>query len=326
MDELRKEEVFSTLNRITKVINDSPLIQELSKLIEITTTVVGGSVRDLYLDKPIKDIDIAISLDFMANLKVEYPKRNQGRYYVGREIDDDSEYWDKATAEADALKTRNFEIVEKLKTSEYSIIHNFLEENQKDLSAIDAVVFLIRKIIEQNKDYAITQVFDKTTLEILANNPKLDEIPYQNMGLCAVVGVKDKNTDYPIELLFTTDSPISFIRCFDFNICKIYMENINDEAVIYESNEFLKDCTDKTITYTPPPDTDENKVNKSLLVRYGRFEQKFPDYKLKSDIKNVSDDMKKFIDTTISAITLKQELSLNDTINYIRSIKKANKI
>jgi hypothetical protein len=328
MDELKKEEVFSTLNRINQVIHDSPLIQGLSNFMEITTSVVGGAVRDLYLDKPIKDIDIAISLDFMANLKVNYPTRyrSEGKYYLSRELDDDSDYWDKATAEADALKTRNFQIIEKLKTPEYFILHEFIEKNKKDLSAIDAIVFLIRKIIEQHEDYAITQVFDKTTLEILSDMPKLDDIPYQNMGLCAVLGIKDKHTDYPIELLFTPDNPIGFIKCFDFNICKTYMENIGDEAVIHTSNEFLQDCTNKTITYTPPPESDEKKVSKSLLVRYERFQQKFPDFILKSDIKNVSDELKKFIETTISAVNLKYELSANDAIAPVRAVKKVNKL
>ncbi len=318
MDELKKEEIFLTLNRITKVINENNLIQKLSNLVDIKTSVVGGAIRDLYLDKPIKDIDIAISLDFMKELKVNYPKDN---YYYNGEYDDTREYWDRASAEADSLKTRQSEILEELKKPEYSIVHEILDK--KDLSAIDAVIFLIRKIIENNNDYSITQVFDKTTVEMLADNPKLDEIPYANIGLCAVVAIKDKNTDYPVELLFTTDAPPSFIQCFDFNICKIYMENINDEPIIKTSRDFLKDCEDKTITYTPPLGVDERKVNKSLLVRYDRLHKKFPDFNLVSKIGDVTDDIKTLIQRTIDAINLSIELNPNENK---KQNKKTNKI
>lgn len=324
MNELKKEEVFSTLNRITEVINQSPLIRDLSNLLDIKTTVVGGAIRDLYLDKPIKDIDIAISLDFNHNLKVQYSQRKSYRY--NNDMDDYNDYWDRATSEAEALKVRNFDILKHLEKPEYAIVHEFMEQNKKDLSAIDVVAVLIRKIIEKNEDYLITQVFDKTTLEMLVEKPKLTDIPYQNMGLCAVVALKDKKNDYPIELLFTTDNPNSFIRCFDFNICKIYMENKYGNPVIITSEEFLKDCENKTITYTPVEDINENKINKSLMVRYPRFYEKFPDFNLVADIKTTNEDMKLLIERTISAITLAHELKNNDRMQSVKTIKKSNKL
>jgi len=324
MDELKKEEIFSTLNRVNKVINNHYLIKGLSEFVEIKTAVVGGAVRDLYLNKPIKDIDISISLDFTKNLKVEYPKRENYRY--NHDMDYDREFWDCATAEATALKHRNYQIIEKLKTSEYSILHEFLEKDKDDLRAIDAIVFLIRKIIEENKDYSITQIFDKTTVEILVDKPKLNDIPYENMGLCAVIALKDKHTNYPIELLFTTDQPTFFIECFDFNICKIHMENIDDEPVIIPSSKFLKDIENKTITYTPPQDVDEKKINKSLLVRYERFEKKFPDFKLEFELKDIVDDLKILIERTVSAINLSKELKSDSLSTLEKKAKKTVKI
>jgi hypothetical protein len=330
MNEIKKQEVFSTLNRITEVINNSPLLQDLAHLVNIKTSVVGGAIRDLYLDKPIKDIDIAISLDFNHALKVEYPKNQQrsSNYYCKEEMDDDldREYWGRASAEAEALKSRNYHIIKKLEEPQYFMIHEFMEKNQKDLSAIDAITILIRKIIDSHQDYSVTQVFDKTTLDILVDKPKLNDIPYQNMGLCGVVSLKDKNTDYPIELLFTTDVPLFFIKCFDFNLCKIYMENENGEAVIKPSDEFIKDCENKTITYTPPPDVDEKKLNKSLFVRYERFQKKFPEFILISDVRNVIEDMKLLINKAMETVTLKYELQATDAILPEKNIRKANKL
>jgi hypothetical protein len=309
MNEIAKDEVFATLNRITATINGSPLMQKLSHLVDVKFGVVGGAVRDLYLDRPIKDIDIVVSLDFKKDLEVKYPER---RSYRGSDYDEDDELLREQSAEADALEKRNTLILESMGKPVFEFMHDFLLKKDKPPTAIQAMVYLIRKIIESNQDYGIVKVYDKNNSDMPLKDVKLRENAYEEIGLCAVIAIKDKHTDYPIELLFTPDDAPSFLKCFDFNLCKAYMVNNDEQAKIVLCPEFEQDVQNKTITYTPNKDLTEEKMNKSIFVRYERLQQKYPEYTLVADISAVgSPDLKKMVENTIKTVSFYHQLNTN---------------
>ena len=61
-----KKELTTAHYDIVKTIKKHPLMRQLEDLVSIDTAVVGGAVRDMILNKPIKDIDIALSFNFFS--------------------------------------------------------------------------------------------------------------------------------------------------------------------------------------------------------------------------------------------------------------------
>lgn len=319
MNEKVKKEVFEVLNRLTEVINNNPLIKKLSDLVEIETGVVGGAVRDLYLDKPIKDIDVAIGLNFNKNLKVNYPKR-----YIWDDSEDDVIV--EQSAEAKALELRSKQVLRLLGQEEFSFMHDYLLRKEKPPSAIQAVVFLIKKIFEQEKGYSIVKVYDQENIDMQIRDVNLREKAYEDIGLCAVIAISDKNTNYPIELLFTPDGVSEFIDCFDFNLCKIFMQNKDGNAEIVPSCNFLKDCENMTITYKPYDNITEEKMNKSLFVRYERFQNKMPEYTLIADTSLVlSKDTKDMVEKTVKGVSLYHQIKNSSENKVENTIKQKPK-
>ena len=315
MNETLKTEIFDTLMRFTELLEHSPQIQALSHLVQINTAVVGGAVRDLMLNKPVKDIDISVQFDFYHNLKINYPNRSG---YRGRHYDDYDDELSNQEAEADALEARSKEILNLLGTAEFSQLHERLLNSEK-VHASQALVWLIQDILQEAGSYTINTVYDQSTLNnkeneapgnMPINTSSIRDAAYIAMGLHAVVGVQDKNTDYPIEFLFTTDSPNQFIQLFDFNLCKIYMLKQNNEATIIPTSLFLADKDNHTMTYEPEGGVTQEKVHKSLLTRYERLYKKFPDYPLLANTKNIADsDLKFFIEQTVKTVSIYNRIS-----------------
>lgn len=304
-----QENVFNTLTRIETFIKSSELLNQLSHLVQIDFSVVGGAIRDLYLEKPIKDIDISINLNFYKNLKVIYPT---ARY---KDDDADDILIREQSAEAEALDKRNKEIIAILRKPEFSIVHNLLE--QKDATAIQCIVYLIQKTIELNNDYTINKVFDSNSMKTTSETIKLKEVAYENLGLFAVFSMEDKKSNYPVELLFTTDKVDNFIECFDFDICKIYMTNLDGNPNIVPSKKFLNEIQNQTITYTPDYSVTEAKMNKSLFVRYERLQKKYPEFVLTVDTSGLGTNNKDMIENTVKAVSLFHQLkeTTNDSQN-----------
>lgn len=313
-----QENVFNTLTRIETFIKSSELLNQLSHLVQIDFAVVGGAIRDLYLEKPVKDIDISINLNFYKNLQVKYPT---ARY---RDDDADDILIREQSAEAEALERRSKEIMAILSKPEFNIVHDLL--NQKDTTVIQCLVYLIQKEIEANNDYTINKVFDSNSMKTTTETIKLKEVAYENLGLFAVFAMEDKKSNYPVELLFTTDKVNNFIDCFDFDICKIYMTNLDGKPQIVTTKKFLNDVQNKTITYAPDYSVTEAKMNKSLFVRYERLQKKYPELVLTVDTSGIGTDKKEMIENTVKAVSLFHQLKETTNDSQNKKIGKTLKI
>ena len=305
MNETVKANILSTLERLNTVINSHPLIERLSPLVEISLAIVGGAVRDMYLDKPIKDVDIGVFLNFHKNLKVEYP---QSRYH--RDCDD---IIVEQASEALALECRSRDIINLLNQSEFEMVHPFLKEKDRNPNEIKVIAQLIKKILEQDNEYSITEPYgdnNNNGTQTLCKDKAVRESAYSSIGLSAVMAVRARSSEYPIELLFSTDRVDNFLYSFDFDICKIYMKSVEKNAVIVPTKMFLKDVENKTITYTPRHDLTEEKMNKSLLIRYERLRHKYPNYTLIEDTSELvaAHPLKEKIQITIEMSRLANEL------------------
>ncbi|NCQ52118.1 hypothetical protein GW796_09550 [archaeon] len=316
MNDIRKEKIFNTLNRLSEKINSNELIKKLSNLVKIDTAVVGGSIRDIILNKEIKDIDISITLDFNVNLTL---KNN---------IDKDIMFNQATLDHGSALKYREKEVVElirveKIKGANSSSDLIDFDYHEYDNNAVNAIVSIISEILNASDDYSVDCIF---TNKILDRNIKISDTAYFNIGLCAVLKVTDKKSEFPIDVLITTDSVAEFINCFDFNLCKTYMVNNEGVAQIVKPLVFIKDCENMTITYSPRESVTEAKMSKSLMVRYPRLREKLSEYKLVADTSVVENkNIKEMIAHTIKVINLTKDLS-NMKINTTNTIKKLKKI
>jgi hypothetical protein len=320
---IKEEEIAHALKSITTMINNSEQIKKISHLVDIKTSVVGGAIRDLLLNQPIKDIDVAITLNFNKNLNVQYSQRNYNAYSLNREVDDEYYLLQQQSDEAQALKLRGGEIIDLLKTSEFSNIHTKLNELSKPISAVDAVIALIEQVIRENRDYHLHTIFDSVTFE--KQKTLIEDCVYKHTtGLHAVLGITSTSINYPIELLFTTDNVDNFIKVFDFNLCKTYMVNNHGTIEIVQSKEFIDDVKNKTMTYSPMGEMTQDKIEKSLLVRYPRLYNKFPDYQLIAYTRAVTSEFATVIEESVETINLFNKLN-KQTANK-SSKNKTNKL
>ena len=298
---------------ISKFIKTHPLMKQLDELVSIDTAVVGGAVRDMTLGKPIKDIDIVLSFNFFHNSKITYPNY---------QTDDEDHEVKIQASEASALQAKERQILALLGKEEYNFLHEeMLRKNNNKINLMNLISLLIQHIIIQSPNHAINQVFqEKQNLEQKQKQIiPLKDHAYSSIGLSGVISLKDKNCQYPIELLLTTNSVREFVDSFDFGFCKVYM---SDENEIIKTEDFNHDINQKKITYIPPQDVTENKMNKSLLTRYVRLQEKFPDYNLCLDTKNINNsNLLETIKSHVSSISIYHKFKYEN----IDSLSKENK-
>ena len=305
----QQDEVFQTLQRFTSLVKDSPLVKLLSDLVEIQFAVVGGAVRDSVLGKPIKDIDISVRFNFYHNLKINYSSSNCS--------DDES-----AIREADALESRNCQIQTVMEHDEFSAIRKNPKYPRK-FNASAALVCLTEYLVQQHPDYAFVERLGKKKSILLGNELEINKVAYRFVGLNAVIGIVDKKSQYPVEILFIQDRIDTFVDQFDFNLCKIKMLDNRGMLEIVPSLLFIKDKESMTMTYQPILGVTPEQMNKSLLVRYERLQKKFSEYKLTSDVNHLNKNMKETVEQAVKTVSLYHKIKkLPDKPN----ITRANKI
>ena len=312
----QQDEVFQTLQRFTSVVKDSPLVKLLSDLVEIQFAVVGGAVRDSVLGKPIKDIDISVRFNFYHNLKINYSSSNCS--------DDEWKHSDDESAikEADALKGRNCQIQTVMERDEFSAIRKNPRYPLK-FNASAALVCLTEYLVQQHPDYAFGERLGKNKSIIPGNELEINKVAYRFVGLNAVIGIVDKKSQYPVEVLFIQDRIDTFVDQFDFNLCKIKMLDNRGMLEIVPSLLFIKDKESMTMTYQPIFGVTPEQMNKSLLVRYERLQKKFSEYELTSDVNHLNKNMKETVEQAVKTVSLYHKIKkLPDKAN----IARANKI
>lgn len=303
-----QDEVFQTLQRFTSLVKNSPLVKLFADLVDIEFAVVGGAVRDSVLDKPIKDIDISVRFNFYHNLKIYYSSSNCS--------DDES-----AIRESDALDSRNCQIQTVMERDEFSAIRKNPRYPRK-FNASAALVCLTEYLVQQHPDYVFGERLGKKKSSLQGSELEISKVAYVFVGLNAVIGIKDKKSQYPLEILFIQDRIDTFVDQFDFNLCKIKMVDNGGMLEIIPSLFFIKDKESMTMTYQPILGVTPEQMNKSLLVRYERLQKKFSEYELTSNVNHLNKDMKETVEQAVKTVSLYHKIKkLPDKANIARTNK-----
>jgi hypothetical protein len=278
------EQFSGFLTFFEKRMKAHPVIAELCTLLDINVGIAGGAIRDLIAQKEIKDIDLVVSLNFMArneHLKAlnitRYPYR--GRY----------SYEDK-------VAMLNF-VPDLL--IDYARNKSLLTEKElEDKNNINADQIAVRMLTEFFKEcFQVEHVYDSTLIFVndatQQNRPDLSMQEYQAMGISAVIKMKTPVISWPVDVIITCDSIHQYVESFDFNICKAWMQHkltINENRDILRHSEFeiitpdvfAKDLNNKNITYPlhnfTSHDRNLQQAYRSFTKHLPRLLKKFPDY------------------------------------------------
>ena len=155
----------------------------------------------------------------------------------------------------------------------------------------------LSKLFEKN-GYEVKgfQSFPRELVKEL-NAVESDEIYNKLENFLGVLKIKGKNLSYEIDILFVLDIESYVNNFFDFNICKVQSEIIQN-GKMQESNEnliqnglekfkvknryFLEDAKNKTITYNLSNKTEEDLLN-SFQKHLPRIYDKYKEYKIEFD-------------------------------------------
>ena len=313
MNKIKKDEIFQTLQRFTSIVKQSSLLATLSELVEINFALVGGCVRDTVLDKPIKDVDILVHFNFYHKLKINYSSSNYSHGEL-KNMHDKSDI-----EEAEALEQRNYQIQLAMEDDIFFEIRKMPNYPKSKFNAVTALICLTEYLITNHPDYGIYQRFEKKKSTMPINELEMKKVAYKLVGLNAVLGIVDKKSNYPVEILFTQDHVDNFVHNFDFNLCKIKMIDTDGQAEIVPTILFLQDQDKMTMTYQPEFSITQEQMNKSLLVRYERLQKKFPEYELITDVTNINENMKETVEQTVKSVRLYHQMkNLSEKTSLIR--------
>lgn len=329
MNLIIKKEIADTLDRFQSLLENSPLLKKLSHLVEIKSYVVGGAIRDLVLDKPIKDIDIFIQFDYCKDLNVLSINKTPYRSKYLHDMDEYQNDMAEQQARADALDLREKEIFKVLSEDDFYMIKDFLTNTKiknNEITATDLLISLVEYILKQDENYHIQEVFNRETKSDAISKISTRDVAYTINGLGGVIKLEDKQSNYPVELLFSTSNIYQFQSLFDFNLCKVHLTNEDGEIKIIKDSYFEIDVKNKEFTYTPPREPSESNIKKSLINRYNRLYPKYSDYNLTFDSRYVnSQEIKELIEQMIISINMHNKLS-KLTENNKNIISKTKKI
>lgn len=321
-----QKEIAMTLENFENLLQNSSLLKPLQDLLKIETAVVGGAIRDSILNKPIKDIDIYLHLNYFHNLKIDYPRKPRGS--VADDIFEDQ------ILEASHLEQKEYQIINLINNNDiYSFLKPKIQQfninnssNNLKVTANHMLIWIIEEVISLSHNYNMEVSYKMDEIMPINNDKRVKEIAYSSNGLNAVLCIKDEKSLYPLEILITTDYLKTFLDKFDFNICKVAMIKKDNSYTIDTCPEFLEDVKNKTITYQPYGAINEKGIEKSLSIRYPRLASKYGDYTLICNSKWITADnnIKELVEQKTKIISNYIKLSKlehNDTKSQIKLSK-----
>lgn len=253
-----------TLNKIYEDV--SQLYSVLKKLDEIgisyTLDITGGAARDFVLGRPIKDIDIMLSI--LDN----YENKN-----ILRKLTDIS------------FLKKHFNLE--------SIVGYIQDLMNSELDQEDFILKKQQLVSLCFSDY-ISEKFTFTS-----SNKKEGDCDYPTNMLAnnRLLGVfklsqEKMKLHYPMDILLTDFPKLHFIKDFDLDICKVSFSLVSS---VYKTQfpqtslelisrftaelEFWADVQNKKITMNVDNITEKN-IENSLKKHYQRVKEKYPDYEL----------------------------------------------
>lgn len=252
------DHIYQDMNKVSLVLKK---LDEIG--ISYSMDITGGAVRDFVTNKPIKDLDIMLSID---------------NNYVNKKILNkmtDVLFLKKHFDSAAILEYLNQIIV-----SEHSDEDFILKKQHlmtlcfKDLIG-EKYTFTSsnRKEENQNEDY--------------------NENMLQHNRLLGVFKLNQEKMDlhYPVDILLTDFTKIAFLKDFDFDICKATFSLVNctyktqfpnDSTELISrfsaERDFWADIHNKKITMNVDYMTRKN-IENSITKHFKRLKEKYPEYK-----------------------------------------------
>lgn len=273
-------QLFSSTVNLERFKNKQPMLDNiyqdiskmyscLSKLDEIGISysfdITGGAVRDFVTDKPIKDLDIMLSIFDTHDNKLILSKMNDISFL-------------KKHFKLESIVAYLQEIISSIHNDDDFIVkkqqlmtlcfHEFISEKFTFTSSNREEEMSLKNIYEEN---------------MLKRNRLLGVFK-----LCP----EKMQLNYPIDILLTDFHKIKFIQDFDLDICKASFSLVNS---IYSTKfpqnslslisrftaeiDFWADIHNKKITLNV--DNMSNKtIESSIKKHYQRLKEKYPDYEL----------------------------------------------
>jgi protein-tyrosine-phosphatase len=265
-------------------------------------SVVGGSIRDTLLGKPVKDLDLLITMDadYFFN-KVEnittkntiFDFFNFIKKTLKNKINPQQQYLTITKKEDDPSR-----YTEKFKQACEEIIGKATKKIKNDFSSSQ-----ISEFITYNKELPNEDSSSDLSKEI-------------SKKLIGVIKIEDPTFMFNVDLLISTLPPSEYIRYFDYNLCKTYYVH-NEKQTHYEniivSKDFITDISQKKLTLNTKSLMEESEILKSYEKRYKKLNKKYPEYQFDIMI-NKTDDHVFNLDN--GAVTIDKE-KRNAIINYI---------
>ncbi len=180
---------------------------------------------------------------------------------------------------------------------------NFDEEKITSMENLDDMIkeYLIGVLYSLiNKDFN-AEVFHKKEFKNTANLQNIiNTSEYIDKHLSGVIKIKDKNLNFDIDILLTSVEVDSYLKAFDYSICKIMSVFVKDNQYILQKNnipdflrniklndEIYNDVLNNQITFNIDRFT-KQEIEKSIRNHYPRIKEKYPNFilKLKSEKAN----------------------------------------
>lgn len=281
------------LEVIQKVVDDLEIISEkisffnkIDEVFNFDLAIAGGALRDILLmqEPNIKDVDLILSFKYKKKLLDNY-------FNFG---------YNKSTKDKDFFKKSIITTSLKLKN------HGFLNFDEEKITSMENLDDMIKEYLIGvlysliNKDFN-AEVFHKKEFK---NTAKLQNIintsEYIDKHLSGVIKIKDKNLNFDIDILLTSVEVDSYLKAFDYSICKIMSVVVKDNQYILKKNnipDFLRNITlndeiyddllKNQITFNIDRFT-KQEIEKSIRNHYPRIKEKYPNLilKLKSEKAN----------------------------------------
>lgn len=241
----------------------------LSKLDEIgiaySFDITGGAVRDFVTDKPIKDLDIMLSIFDTHSNKLVLSKMNDISFL-------------KQHFKLESIVAYLQEII--------SSIHNdddFIVKKQQ-LMILCFHEFISEKFTftssNRNEEMSVKDIYQENMLK-----------KNRLLGVFKLCPEK-MQLNYPIDILLTDFHKIKFIQDFDLDICKasfslinsIYYTKFPQDSLSLISRftaeiDFWADIHNKKITLNVDNMSNKN-IENSIKKHYQRLKEKYPDFEL----------------------------------------------
>ena len=268
------EEQLDSLNEFLKSFQylDEKLKPFKNAGLNYELALAGGAIRDLFLGKPISDLDMIVSF---CNKKII-----KGNNYVSYEITED--LWKQILGD-------------KFDEAEYVKICHYAQQNLHLLS-IDGEIQNEPRIDNYKIAYLCSKLFGDVEKQKDINLTNCLENEYLNDLMIDNIKIKVPGLKFQIDFVLSRLEPDFYMRNFDFSLCKCILNynktNINNEYIklnnksiedlcqnIFLPPQCLYDWERKTMTLNAK-DFSEDHVEYFLSKHFVKMQKKFPDYTL----------------------------------------------